>query len=107
VRGAVRGVDHDREAVEPAREGFEEMLDVELREDRIGVTARGGAGELSSIRRSIAASTASGSLRPAAEKILMPLSRQGLWEAETTTPASAARARTRWATAGVGTTPAR
>jgi hypothetical protein len=56
---------------------------------------------------SIRSSIASGSFIPSAEKNLMPLSSGGLWEAEITTPASAARWPVRKATAGVGTTPSR
>ena len=41
------------------------------------------------IRSSISASTWSGSLKPSPAKILMPLSWNGLCEAEMTTPASA------------------
>ncbi len=44
---------------------------------------------------SIASSTASGSLAPAAEKNLMPLSSNGLCEALTTMPADSRSARVR------------
>jgi hypothetical protein len=47
------------------------------------------------ISRSIASSWESGSLKPSPEKTLMPLSVQGLWDAEMTTPASNLRERAR------------
>ena len=75
--------------------------------DGSGEAARGAAARARLDPRSIPASTASGSFRPSREKSLMPLSRQGLWEAETETPASAPSAPTSQATAGVGTTPAK
>ena len=56
---------------------------------------------------SIAASTASGSLVPEAEKNLMPLSSKGLCEALITMPADSRSARVRYATAGVGSGPVR
>jgi hypothetical protein len=55
----------------------------------------------------MASSTASGSLVPSLEKNLMPLSSNGLCDAEITTPACRRNARVRYATAGVGTGPAR
>ena len=48
--------------------------------------------------------TTSSSFRPPAENSFTPLSYQGLWEAETTAPATPSAAAT-WATAGVGATP--
>ena len=57
--------------------------------------------------RSIACSTESGSLVPAAEKNLMPLSSNGLCEALMTMPADSRSARVRYATAGVGNGPER
>ena len=54
----------------------------------------------------MAASTASSSFCPPRAKNLIPLSGMGLWDAEMTTPRSASTALTRYATAGVGTTPA-
>src|SRR3954454_14736195 len=57
--------------------------------------------------RSIAASSASGSLCPPRLKSLMPLSGIGLWLAEIMTPRSASWAAVRNASARVGTTPAR
>ena len=54
----------------------------------------------------MASSTASGSLKPSAPKSLMPLSCQGLCEAEMTTPAWKPCVRARNATAGVVTMPA-
>ena len=58
------------------------------------------------ISASMASSVASGSLYPSGPKSLMPLSCQGLCEAEMTTPAENLCARARKATAGVGMTPA-
>ncbi len=55
---------------------------------------------------SISASSSSESLRPSWLKNLMPLSANGLCEAETTTPASAPRFSTSAASPGVGITPA-
>ena len=54
---------------------------------------------------SIASSMASGSLVPAPEKNLIPLSAKGLWEALMTIPASAFWVRVMSATAGVGMGP--
>ena len=54
---------------------------------------------------SISSSTSSGSLKPSALKILIPLSSEGLWEAVIMIPQSAPMERTRWATAGVGSGP--
>jgi hypothetical protein len=53
----------------------------------------------------ISSSTRSGSFLPFAPKNLMPLSSNGLWEAEITLPPAAPSASTMRATAGVGTTP--
>ena len=55
---------------------------------------------------SMASSVESGSLKPSGPKSLMPLSCQGLWEAEMTMPAEKEWARARKATAGVVMTPA-
>src|SRR3954468_13944704 len=60
-----------------------------------------------SIRASISASTSSASLIPRRSKNLIPLSPNGLWEAETTAARSRPRRLTRIAAAGVGSTPAR
>ena len=60
---------------------------------------------LSSTRCSISSSTSSGSLKPSLEKNLMPLSWNGLCEAEITAPASARRLRVRNAMPGVGIGP--
>ncbi len=54
---------------------------------------------------SISRSTASGSFVPSAEKNLMPLSSNGLCEAETMMPADRRSARVRNATPGVGIGP--
>jgi hypothetical protein len=54
---------------------------------------------------SIRVSNSSGSLKPSREKNLMPLSSNGLWEAEMTTPASARRDRVIKAIPGVGSGP--
>ena len=111
----MRGVDHDAHAVERevAREGV-------LDEDDVAAArvveplraADGGAGAArapcsasSAISRSISASASSGSLKPSAPKILMPLSSYGLWLALITTPASARMLLVRYATAGVGMGP--
>ena len=59
----------------------------------------------SRISCSISASASSGSLKPSAPKILMPLSSYGLWLALITIPASARMLTARCATAGVGTGP--
>src|SRR4051795_280369 len=59
------------------------------------------------MRRSIAASTASGSLCPPRLNNLMPLSGIGLWLAEIITPRSASVRPVGCAIAGVGRTPAR
>src|SRR2546426_11708921 len=61
----------------------------------------------SPIPRSIACSTASGSLVPEAEKNLMPLSSNGLCDALITMPADQRSARVRYANAGVGRGPGR
>ena len=58
-------------------------------------------------RASIASSTESSSLFPPLAKNLMPLSGIGLWLAESTTPRSEPSTSVRYATAGVGRTPAR
>src|SRR3954468_1208841 len=55
---------------------------------------------------SISISAASESLKPSWPKILIPLSRHGLCEAEMTIPAAKARVRARYATPGVVITPA-
>src|SRR5690348_17693802 len=57
------------------------------------------------ISASIWCSTSSGSLKPSAEKTLIPLSIQGLWEAEITMPAPKESVRARKATPGVVITP--
>src|SRR5690349_7375763 len=59
------------------------------------------------MRRSISASSSSGSLNPSAPKILIPLSWYGLWLALITMPASARMLVVRCATAGVGIGPQR
>ena len=64
-----------------------------------------GVSTWSSTICSMRSSSASGSLYPSPEKILMPLNSALLWEAEIITPASALYLPTRKATAGVGTTP--
>ena len=56
---------------------------------------------------SISSSTASGSLCPVCEKNLMPLSSNGLCEAEITAPALACSLLVKYETAGVGITPKR
>src|SRR5581483_1890237 len=58
------------------------------------------------ISASIWCSTASGNLYPSAEKTLIPLSCQGLCDAEITTPAANPLLRARYATPGVVITPA-
>ena len=58
-----------------------------------------------STRCSISSSSSSGSLKPAWLKNLMPLSGNGLCEAEMTTPASARSVRVRKAIPGVGMGP--
>ena len=96
--GAVGAVDYDAVAVErEAGDGGEEELDVL---GAVGFVDRGawgtgsampGARELGQLRKissSMASSVASGSLKPSGPKSLMPLSCQGLWEAEMTTPAA-------------------
>src|ERR1700721_1694975 len=55
------------------------------------------------ISSSMASSSASASLKPSAPKSLMPLSVQGLWDAEITTPALKPCVRARNRTAGGGT----
>ena len=55
---------------------------------------------------STSASRASVNFSPPPEKTLMPLSWNGLWEAEMTRPAAKPWLRVRCATAGVGMTPA-
>ena len=60
---------------------------------------------LSSTKVSICSSKASGILYPSPLKILIPLYSAGLCEAEIIIPASALYFPTRYATAGVGTTP--
>ena len=57
------------------------------------------------MRRSISSSSASFSLKPLSENILMPLCSNGLCDAEITTPASAWSITVRYATPGVGITP--
>ena len=68
-------------------------------------TARGGPGT-DATEASTRSSEASGSLVPSRPKNLMPLSRHGLCDAETTTARSSPSRRTRIEAAGVGTTPA-
>ena len=58
-------------------------------------------------RASTSSSTRSASLWPPRAKNLMPLSGIGLWLAESMTPRSTPQRPTRWATAGVGSTPTR
>ena len=54
---------------------------------------------------SMTASCLSESLKPLLPKILIPLSRNGLWDAEMTTPARAPVVMVKYAMAGVGNTP--
>ena len=64
-----------------------------------------GAVSAAATRASICASHASGNFVPSEEKSLMPLSSNGLWEAESTMPPCASRARVISAMPGVGSTP--
>ena len=68
-------------------------------------TGRSAAIFCEKMRSSMSASTSSGSLKPSAEKILMPLSWKGLCEAEMTTPASARMEVVMKAMPGVGSGP--
>ena len=112
-RGTVRAVDHHTQPVEGAGRGEQQMVDVSV----VGVVgqvadpADARPGRAVRLRRRAGprprASTASGSLCPPAAKSLMPLSGMALCDAEIITPRSASRARTRYATAGVGSTPTR
>src|SRR3954462_7844152 len=65
-----------------------------------------GFGAPSATRSEIVVSTSSGSFRPSAPKSLIPLSRHGLWEAETTAARSRPWRRTRTDAAGGGSPPA-
>src|SRR3989442_7234437 len=64
-----------------------------------------GAASGAFTRASIWSSHTSGNFVPSEEKSLMPLSSNGLWEAESTMPPSAASARVSSAIPGVGSTP--
>jgi hypothetical protein len=61
----------------------------------------------SSMRRSIASSTSSGSFAPLAEKNFIPLSSNGLCDALITMPADSRSARVRYAMPAVGSGPQR
>ena len=95
--GSVGAVDDDALAVErEIGDGVEEEVDVlgavgsltsgRARSSDCGVGRRSFRG-WRKISSSMASSVASGSLKPSGPKSLMPLSCQGLWEAEMTTPA--------------------
>ena len=77
--------------------------------DAAGAMPGSGAGAMRGVMQDLVFDgelIASGSLKPSAPKSLMPLSRQGLCEAEITTPAANPCVRVRNATAGVVTMPA-
>ena len=113
--GAVGAIGNDLQMGErKAGNAVDEELDVIGLERRIVLDGWKALriGDLRPARRggrissSMASSTASGSLKPSAPKSLMPLSCQGLCEAEMTTPAWKPCVRARNATAGVVTMPA-
>ena len=98
----MRGVDDDAHAVERevAREGglgeddvaAARVLELLGAADRRARSCAGPRRVASRIRRSISASASSGSLKPSAPKILMPLSAYGLWLALMTMPGVGAHA---------------